>query len=173
MPMDLASLFREQFAGGFADLADARASVRIPVSERLLNEVIARAMPPDGPLRFVRVRPRDGDRFDVSVKLARPDFLPPFSVTATVERQPVLPGSPVLLLRLSSIPGLVAAAGFGASFLNRLPPGVSIDGNLVRADLRVLLRRGGVDAAWPFVERVHVRSLEGHAVLELDIHVRR
>lgn len=171
--MDLSSIVREQLAGGFADLADARASIRIPVSERLLNDVIARALPADGRLRSVRVRPRDGDRFDVSVKLARPDFLPPFNVTAAVERQPVLPESPLLLLRLSSIPGLVSAAGFGASFFNVLPPGMSIDGNLVRVDLRVLLQRGGLDAAWPFIERVQLRSFEGRAVLELDIHVRR
>lgn len=173
MDRPFATLLHEQLSTGFADLEGARISATLPVSERLINEAIARGLPPGGAVRMVYVRPREGNRFEVQIKLARPAFLPAVSITATVERQAIIPGSPILILRLSSLPGLISAAGFGAGFFKVLPPGVTLDGDRVNVDLRALLHEHGLGAVWPFIERADVTCTEGRAVLELDLRVDR
>lgn len=168
-----AAFIQEQLATGFADLEGARISATLPIRERLVNDAIARGLPPGGVVRTLYVRPRDGNCFDAQIKLARPAFLPAVNVTATVERQAAIPESPVLVLRLSSLPGLISAAGFGAGLFNVLPPGVTLDGDRVNVDLRVLLHQHGLGFVWPFIERADVTSAEGRAVLELDLRVSR
>ncbi len=168
-----AALIHQQLATGFADLEGARASATVPIGERLINEAIGRALARDGVVRSIYVRPRDGNRFEVQIKLARPAFLPAVTVIATIERQAVIPESPVLVLRLSSLPGLVSAAGLGAGFFKVLPPGVTLDGDRVSVDLRTLMHQYGLAAAWSFIERAEVTSADGRAVLELDLRVRR
>jgi hypothetical protein len=166
-------LLQQQLTSGFADLAGARVSATIPVSERLINEVIVRGLPPRSPVHDVHVRPRDGNRFDVKLKLARPAFLPPISITAVIERQPDMPHSPVLGLRLSSLPGLMSVAGFGAGFLNVLPPGIKMEGDRLHVDLAALIGEHAMRVVLPFIERLNVTTVEGQLVVELDARVRR
>jgi hypothetical protein len=173
MDSRFAALVREQLATDFVDLEGAHLSATVPIAERLINEAIARGLPPDGALRSLHVHPRDGNCFDVQIKLAKPSFLPAVNVTAVVDRQARIPESPVLVLRLSSVPGLISAAGFGAGLFNVLPPGVTLDGDRVNVDLRVLLQQHGLGAAWPFIERADVTSTEGRVVLELGLRIAR
>jgi len=94
---DFLAILRSLQATQFRDLAGAQVSARIPVAERLINEVVALTLPTNMPIREARVRPIPGDRFSVRVT-PRSAFLPSLTVRVDIERQPELPGSPVLHL---------------------------------------------------------------------------
>src|ERR1700730_2338955 len=94
------ALLREQQSTHFADLAGAHAAFTIPVSERLLNRIIAGRLPRSAPLSEHQLHPEEGNHVTVSVKLAKFAFLPAVRVRFAIERQPDLPSSPVLVLRI-------------------------------------------------------------------------
>ena len=56
------TLLREQHSTRFADLAGAHASFTIPVSDRLLNRLIADRLPPSSPISELHVHAEDGTR---------------------------------------------------------------------------------------------------------------
>ena len=153
------------------DLRGALATARIPIPERLLNDAVAASLPPGGAVRELRIRPWAGNKFDIQVKLARPAFLPPLNVTAFIERQPDLPRSPEIVLRLSSLPGVMTFAGGAAAFFNVLPPGVRMKGERVYANIAELARRNGYGDALEFLRRLQITTTDGAAVLEVELGV--
>ena len=155
----------------FADLKGARASARVPVAEELVNELLRDALPRAGPVSEARVRPHARNRFDIQVKLARPAFLPPLNITAVIERQPELPVSPELVLKLSSLPGVMSFAGGAAAFFNVLPPGVRMQGERVFVDIAELARRHGQGDLLELVRQLHVTTEDGSLVLELELGI--
>lgn len=155
----------------FEDLRGAQASAHVPVSERLLNEIISGSLPPGGAVREARIRPRAGNKIDIQVKLVRPSFLPPINLTAVIEQQPELPRSPEIVLRLSSIPGVMSLAGGAAAFFNLLPPGIRMEGERVLVNIAELARRQGQADALDLVRRLHVTTIDGAAVLDVELVV--
>lgn len=127
------------------DIGGSRGSFDVRVSERLLNEIVAARLPQGGAVREVHIRPEPG-RARVTVRLARPAFLPPLTIGVTIERQADLPQSPELVLRLSLPPGLGVLFGLGANLFASPPPGIRIEGEHVRVDLTAML--AGQDLAW-------------------------
>lgn len=127
------------------DISGSRGAVDLAISERLLNEIVRSRLPEGGAVREVTIQPHPG-RARVTVRLARPAFLPPVTVGVTVERQPELPDSPELVLKLEMSAGLGMLLGLGANMFASLPPGIRIEGERVRVDLRTLL--AGQDLAW-------------------------
>ena len=109
------TLLREQQSAHFADLAGAHASFTVPVSDRLLNRMIADRLRRSSPIRELELRAEDGNRVTVSVRLARLAFLPPVHVRFAIERQPDLPASPVLVWRMV-LEGVAALAGPASAF---------------------------------------------------------
>jgi hypothetical protein len=109
---------------------------------------------------------------DVEVKLAKPAFLPPVHIAARIDRQPELPHSPVLVLQLSSLPGLMSLAGMGATMFNMLPRGITMEGDRVNIDLRAIAADERVSFVWTVLERVNVTTTEGRLLLEVDARVR-
>jgi hypothetical protein len=156
---------------GFADVKGARVSARVPVSEQLLNDVITSALPSGGAVREVRVRPRAANQMIVQLKLARPAFLPPLNVTATIERQPEFPSAPELVLKLASLPGVMSLAGGAAAFFNVLPPGIRMEGDRVAVNIAELARNHGRSDMLELVRRLHVTTEDGAIVLEVDVSV--
>ena len=154
----------------FADLKGARVSASIPVSERLLNEVIAAATPGSAPVRDVAVQLKAGNRFKVRVKVARAEFLPPISLSFEIERQPQLPEGP-LVLRMLSMPGLVSLAGSAFSVSSVLPPGVRLERHWVLVDVKVLLGRHGYGDLLPYLDTLSVATDEGRLLLDLGLRV--
>ena len=154
---------------GFADLKGAHATARVPISERFLNNVVSGSLPPGGAVRTAVLHPRAGNKVDVQVKLARPAFLPPLNLTATVEQQADLPRSSEIVLRLSSLPGIMAFAGGAAAFFNVLPPGIRMDGDRVFVDVAHLARQHGAADVLPLLRRLHVTTEEGAVVLEVEL----
>jgi hypothetical protein len=137
----LIDLFREQRAAGFPDLAGARLSVALPVSDTLVSRVVARRLPPSSKLRRLELKAEASNRIRVVVQLAKPSFLPPISIPLDIEQQPMLPTSPVLVLRVAASTAVLGFAGSALRFFDSLPPGVTLDGNRVAVDLRLLAGR--------------------------------
>jgi hypothetical protein len=141
----MAQLIGSLREGRATDVAGSRAAVDVALSEALLNGAIAERLPPNGAIKDVRLRIADGHA-RVTLRLERPRFLPPIGATVTIERQPDLPASPTLGLRLGLPAGLGMLAGLGANLFATLPPGLRLEGDRLTVDLAALLR--AQDLGW-------------------------
>ena len=142
----------------------------IPVSERLLNEVVAAAIPPSVPVRDVAVHPKNGNRLVLRAKPARLDFLPSLNVTVAIEQQPALPDSP-LVLRLLTFPGLIALIGAAFPFASRLPRGVRMERDRVYVDLKSLLEHQGYGDLVPLITSLRITTDEGNLTVDVELQV--
>ena len=158
------ALLREQQSTHFADLAGAHASFTIPVSDRLLNRIIADRLPPSSPISELQLRAEDGNRATVSVKLARLAFLPAVRVRLTIERQPELPASPILVLRLA-FEGVAALASPALQFLKSLPPGIALERDRLHVDLATLLAQYGAADALLYVTALELATVAGRVIV--------
>ena len=168
-PLVLARALEQLRASRFADLKGARVSLSIPVSQRLLNELVTAAIPASAPVRELTVTPRGSNVLDVRARVSKLDFLPPIKVALEIEQQPRLPDTP-LGLRLRSFPGLTAIAG---SLLSptALPRGVRLDGDRLFVDVRQLLEGAGYGDLVPLIDRLHVATDEGRLIVDIDARV--
>ena len=170
MDQRLLRLFNRQVASGFDDLRGAEAAVTLPVSDRLLNEILTEALPSSAKVRDVGVRAQAGNRFAVRAKIAAAPFLPPLSLTVAIERQPELPASPVLVLKLE-MAGLLAVAGAALRFFDALPPGIRIENDRVHVDLAQLLEKQGLSGFLDHLEHLHVDTAEGTTIISLRARI--
>jgi len=154
-------LIAQQQRTGFADVAGSEGQASIRVTDRLLNQVIATELQRSHAVREAHVRALSGDRFAVTLVLAKPSFLPPINIDVLIERQPSLPDSPVLVLKLAGIGGLTRFVGPAAAFLNVLPAGIRMTGDLVHVDLAALLQQHGFAFVLPHVEDVRLTTEDG------------
>ena len=148
-------------SSAFQDIAGARVSATVPVSRSLLNGLAAQALrDTKTPVRQLDIRPRAGDLIDVIVTVSWP-FVPPLKVLLAVERQPQFPGSPLLVLRWSLFGGLGAIAAKFLGAMDKLPPGVRLDGEHLSLDIPTLAAQS---PAAPMLQ--YLRTLEVHTVVD-------
>ena len=138
----LNDLLRRQQSAGFPDLAGAAASATIPIADRLTNELIAKALPPSGPVREVQIESDDGNQVKVTLRVAAGGLTLPFNVRLLIDEQPVLPHRPILTLRLTGVTRLLSMAG-PSKFLDVLPPGISVEGDRILINIELLLAHYG------------------------------
>lgn len=162
-------ILAEQQRIRFQGLSGSEFGGTIRISDDLLNQCIAAALPPDLPVRALTVRCREGNWLNARVTLARPSFLPPLTVELAIDRQPTLPHDPVLVLRLTG--GAGSLMKLFNSPLRRavsLPPGVQIDGDRVLVDIRAILQERGQAPLLDYVQQMCVATEEaGMAVIVL------
>jgi len=164
-----ASIFDDLRRSNFRDLAGASVRAHVPVSPGLLNRLVAVALEgTTAPVRRVDVRPLAGDRFElvVSVKWT---LVPPLTVTLTIEQQPVLPDTPVLVLRWSLPAGLEAIASQFVAHIRSLPDGVRLDGNRILLDVARLAGRGPAADVWPYVSAAALHTTADAAIVDLEL----
>jgi hypothetical protein len=166
----VARLLHELERTRFRDLAGARVSTTIPISERLLNEILTTFKPADAPVQELSVRPLAGNRFSVRVKVGKA-FVPPITVHLDIVSQPVLPDRPVAEFRVNMPPGVMAFAGMAMSFLTSLPPGLRLEGERLFVDLGELARRHGFSEYLGYAERVELSTEEGRLIVRADLKV--
>jgi hypothetical protein len=171
MDQRLARLLKRQVAAGFEDLRGAEAAVTLPVSDRLLNEIIAEALPSSGRVRDVEVRAQTGNRFAVRARIGGASFLPPLNLTVAIDRQPELPASPSLVLRLER-GGLLSLAGPALRFFDALPPGIRIQDDRIHVDLAQLLEARGLSGFLEHLEQLHIDTTEGTTILSVRARIR-
>ncbi len=170
--MDFLRLFAEQERSGFPDLAGSEGQGTFRVSERLLNTMITEQLRDSAVVRELHVSPRAGDRLGVRLLLAKPSFLPAISLEVIIEKQPSLPGDPVLVLTLSGLGGLLRFAGPAAAMFNVLPPGVRMEGERVFVDIRAALAPHGLTSVIDYVQEIRVTTEEGRLVVSFKAGVR-
>jgi hypothetical protein len=161
-------LFREQNAAGFPDLAGTRLTLRLPVSDRLVTRIVSEHLPASLPLRRFELKAEPSNRIKLVVQLAKPSFLPTLTIPLDVEQQPVLPASPVLTLRVASSSAILGFAGAALRLLDRLPAGITMDGNRIAVDLRLLAGRYDLSDVFDHLEFVELTTEEGRLVLRAE-----
>lgn len=152
----------------FSDLAGSRVTAAIPVSERLINELIATFLPPNAPLRSVTIRPETSDRLSVKI-LAKAALIPAITLQLTIEGQPQLPARAVLTLRMVTLGGLFGlASGVIAGFL---PPAVRLEGERIHIDLRAVAAERGAGEFFDYLDSLQLHSDDGCLILHVDAGV--
>ena len=87
-----------------------------------------------------------------------------------VDKQPSLPGDPVLGLTLSGLGGLMKFAG--PLVTKSLPPGVQMDGERVFIDIRAALAAHGLTSVLNYLKDVAVGTEDGRLIVVFDVGVR-
>jgi hypothetical protein len=155
------------------ELSGAALSGEIPLSNTVVNRFIAAQLARrNGHVSSVRLRARNGDEFEALI-LPKARFVPPIRIVARVERQPDLPGDPVLRLRWS-MPGMGALALFAApafALFNALPPGVRADGDRIAIDVRELLVSRGLGELAGYLRGLRVHTREDAFIVRFDVRV--
>ncbi len=158
-------LLRRQHQAGFPDFIGAEVAVTIPVSDRLINELIAGLLPDGGKVREVRIQTEEGNRVTARIRLSGAAFLPAIPVTLAIEDQPHFPERPVVGLKLSHPSKFVAMAASTLPAMVTLPPGVSMEDDRIRIDIHRLLADRD-QAEWlGYVTDVRVTTRAGALVL--------
>lgn len=167
---------RQLLGPRFEELAGAHVGGEIPLTNTVLNRVVADALraKPDGPVESAEVRVAYGE-LSVRLRLRRPAFAPAITIAARVERQPDLPHSPVLVLRwrLPGLGALAALAGPMVALFNATPPGVRVDGELLYIDLARVLEDRGVRDLLDHLALLNVEPREGALLIRFEGRVRQ
>ena len=163
---DLLSILRHLQSTGFRDLAGADVTASVPISERLLNEFVAAALANNRHLREAHVHPETGNRFAVRVA-PRAAMLPSLTIKLEIERQPELPQSPELVLRMATMGGLFGMATAALPIAQMLPAGVRLDGEHIHIDLRTLAAQAGAGDALAFLKQLRITTEDGRVILHL------
>lgn len=167
---DLSELIVNQQRTGFPDLAGARLAAFLPVSDRLINEIVARDLPQGAPVSEVTVEALPENRIAVRARLARMPMLPAVKMTFTIIRQPTLPDDPVLVLQMGAS-GLMSLAGPALKFLDALPPGITVEGDRLLVNIRALLAARGLDWLLHYVVDLQVTTAAGVVLISTDAQV--
>ena len=144
----------------------------IPISEALVNRLLAQKLSGHAQIDALRVQAQPNDNLAIQV-VPRARLMPPLNITARIERQPEFPANPTLLLRWA-MPAAGPLALFAApvlGYFKAMPRGISMDGDRIAVDLRELLRSRGLDEAIAFVRRLEVHTRPGGFVVRFDAGV--
>jgi hypothetical protein len=167
----LLALLRAQRDARFADVAGADVSLTLPVSDRLINQILAERLPRRSVLSAVDIEALPANQFAVRVRLGHMALLPAIRVGLAIERQPDLPAFPVLGLRIVS-PAIAALAGaVVARFLQGLPPWVQVDGPRITIDLLAAAATAGAEEAFGYVQSLAVTTAAGRVIVSIRASV--
>jgi hypothetical protein len=163
------ALLAEQRASKFDAFSGATASLVVPVSDRLISDIVSRQLPDS--IRELDIEAQSENQLTVALRLRKPAWFPRLDIKLAIDRQPRLPNDPVLVLRLLKHGALAALAGPAAKFLTVVPPWLEIDGDLLRVDLAELLRKYDAAEALAYIRRLNVTTREGSIVLAVDARI--
>jgi hypothetical protein len=163
---------RDLLGIGLDEIPGASVAGEIPIPDRIINRFIGQALSrSQAPVTSVRIESGDGDRLLAYVAIRGPRLIPEVRVLVEIERQPELPQSPVLVLRWS-LPGMGPLAMIAAPFLsnlNKLPPGIRIDGEHALVDLADLLRSRGLADLLPLIAQLRVGTQPGRLLVRFEV----
>jgi hypothetical protein len=163
----LVDILTQLQSSGFRDIAGTRINAAVPVSARLINEIVAASIPPNVPVREVSIRPEAGDQFSVRIT-PRASLLPQLTLRLQIERQPEFPSFPVLVMRMKTMGGLFGFATAALPIGSMLPPGVRLEGERILVDLAAMATQRGMGEALQYVRRLAVHSEDGRVILHIE-----
>ena len=158
------------------EVAGARVSGEIPLSEALVNRLVDDALrkAPDGPVEAAEVHVRGGGQLVVRLRLRRPSFAPPIIIVLRIEQQPRLPDSPALGLRWE-LPGmglLTRFAGPVLHFFKADRPGIKVQGDRIVIDLDKLLQEQGAGELLDYLTALSVGTRDKVLIVAFELLVR-
>jgi hypothetical protein len=152
------------------DLPGATVSGSIPLSDDVVNTLIADRLSPGAMVREVIVESHDGNRLSARVRLTTP-FVPTLTIDARIDQQPDLARADPLVLRWT-VRGLAVAAPVAVIALRRLgklPPWLSVESGAASVDIQRLVEARGFGEIIPYVAALRVSSAEGRIILEFEL----
>lgn len=167
MSSGLLDILNQLQSTGFREISGARVSADVPVSARLINDLVAASLPPNAPVREVAVGPESGNQFSVRIT-PKASLLPPLTLKLGIEQQPDFPDHPVLILRMKTMGGLFGFAAAALPIGNLLPPGVRLDGERILVDFRALAAQKGLNELLHYVRRLTVKSEDGRMIVHVE-----
>ena len=167
---DLGDILRQQQTAGFPAFSGAHVAAVIPVSAAFLNQLAAWVLPSDTPVFDIDIDPQPDNALRIRFRIARAPVLPRLALTLLIERQPQLPDSPVLVLRLASSAVTILATA-ASRFFQVLPPGLRFDHDLLQVDLGELLRQRGAAQWLQYVRSIEVTTAPGTVLLSVRASV--
>ena len=150
---------------GFSELAGLRLDASIPVPERLVNEVIGKAIQGNHNISYCRVS--IGHQNRISVNLKTPLWPWPLELKLRLERTMDFTRSPVLRAKLEN---KVLLGRFG-SFFKILPNGVYIHGDQVVVDLGAFLRTPEQKRFLKLVHSAEVKTEAARVIINIQAAV--
>lgn len=168
VPDAMTDLLHHLQGSAFRDIAGARVSAVIPVSEALVNRLIAATLPATAPVRDVVIQPEPNDRFSVRIT-PKAALLPSITLKLAIEEQPRLPESAVLVLRMATLSGIFGLAS--GMIAGMLPPAVRLQGETIRVDLRALAAERGQAELLDHLRSLEVHTDQGRVILHVDAGV--
>jgi hypothetical protein len=172
MTTPVSDLLQRQQRDGFPDLLGTELTATIPIADRLINELIAGALPSGGKVREIVLQSDEDQRLTVKIRLSAA-FLPPIPVALLIEEQPSLPGRPVVVLRLAQASGFGVLAGSAVSSFAKLPPGITVNGDRIQIDLRQLLLERNMADVLDYLTDLRIATKPGAIVLDVRGAIRR
>jgi len=166
--INLLDLFQRLHRSGFRDLAGTRITAAVPISEALLNDLIAASLPANAPVRAVSIRPEAANHFSARI-VPKAALIPAITLKLAIDRQPQLPSSPVLVLRMVTLGGLFGLASGAIAGL--LPPGVTLEGEHILVDLRTIAAQRGAVDPFQYLTGLRIETDAGKLVLHVDAGV--
>lgn len=166
------ALLDDQIAQRFAGLAGSGARFTLRISDRLMNDAIAASLVPGGAVRSVVAHALNDNRLDAIVTLARPAFVPPLHLHVDVERGPMLPQDPTLVLRIGGgAGGLLKLVGPLLASAVSLPPGVRLEKDVMLVDVRAVLAARALGPLLDYVRDLQITTEESAVLLHVDARV--
>jgi len=164
-------LLQQELRDGFPGLAGGEVAATIPISDRIINELIASLIPEGGKVRDVTIASEPGNLLSAKARLSGPSLLPSIPVTFVIDQQPEFPLRPVLGLKLSQPSKFVAMAFSTLPSMVTLPPALTITGDLVLINIRQLAADKGLDSWLAYVSELKVTTRASAVVLNLRLRV--
>ncbi|HJR81907.1 MAG TPA: hypothetical protein VJ821_17675 [Anaerolineales bacterium] len=158
-------IFQKIIGGDFSDVKGLTADVSIPVSQQLVNEVIATALKGNRNIDDCQVS--IGGQNRVSVKLKTTLFPWPLDLKLKLFREIDLTRSPRIRASLENNLFL----GKLGSFFNVLPEGIKLYGDQVVVDVGSFLRTPEQKRFLALIKSAQVNTEEGKVILDAKIKV--
>jgi hypothetical protein len=158
-------LLHAQYRSGFPAFTGSEATLALPVDDRWITDVMQATTPAGAPIRDLQVRSLAADRFQVAFHIAKMPFLPAMTLTFEVHRQPELPQDPVLVLRLTGPAGVLAMVLPVLLKKDVLPPGVSLEGELLSLNVQTLLEQRGAGDVLRCIKALTLHTREGKFIV--------
>ena len=168
--MNLNDILRQRTGLELRELAGSTLAGEIPLSDALVNRMLAERLANHAQVAAVRVQAQQNDTVAVQV-VPRARLMPALNITARIERQPEFPQHPMVLLRWS-MPAAGPLALFAApvlAFFKAMPQGIRMDGDRIAVDVRELLRSRGLDDVIALIKKLEIHTKPGGFVVRFEI----
>jgi hypothetical protein len=170
--VNLSEIVRQRTGVELRELAGSTLAGEIPLSDALVNRMLAERLAHHAQVAAVRVQAQQNDTVAVQV-VPRARLMPALNITARIERQPEFPQHPMLLLRWS-MPAAGPLALFAApvlAFFKAMPQGIRMDGDRIAVDVRELLHSRGLDDILALIRKLEIHTKPGGFALRFEMGI--